>query len=914
MMKRLLLPLALLFCLCTVMKAQDWYSSPQSEASMKLYLKQYFSCNGRVFGVDEFSPEAYPLQGANIVIKCMGDTTLTDGSSAWTDGSFWTGISSKNRLKDTRLHIRITYLGMETFDTIIQADKRKEDGIDMYNVVLDSICLHSEPLTLAEAEVVAELQRMYQHGDTIIFNAGAYEMPTGSVLLDLVRRLPGLKYEDGALTYLGESIQEIRLNGEHFFERDMSIALNNMPSDKLKSLKVYEVPDDTLDVHSDNHYIMDMETKEPMNKTIFANVGAGTNEKFDKLRTDAGLSAWVSGKGDVGASWSSSNIPQGGYSLESDNKYGSLYYDHEFGKTNVSVWGNYNSNFSRDRNEGLSVTYMPDYTQTGVNENESSYGGDSWGGNMSVSRRMGDYGYLSASGGMNRSSSHNESQNRDSLNNEGQGPISTTSQSYVSDGSNRSYNFNINFNTGFSEDSEYSLSASTGISTNSSDNISENSSYSRFYQKKMSGNPEEDSTRTIRHLIYSPSSGKNLNSHISIDRSFGKDGNGWLGLGYSVSYSENESERRYDDILDGCLQSVDSLHHTQNNSNFNQSVNLNFTISDSLYRFNMYGTATPVSQKYSSTIGGRPEELEQKGVTYNASANFQINVFKQSRFSLRYSCNNSLPDITSRSSVTDYSDPMNISEGNGNLKGSFSHNVSLEYILKSLISAQISYGNTRNSISSLTMIDRETGARRTRPENINGNWNHSERLFFSYPFDDLSLTLNLNHSLRHNVSYVQSFTDSKPSTSASDYRSMGATIDAGYSNSNWMLTASAGYSRERNKSDYIEKANGGQRLNCNTRVEYTSDFGLGASTDFRLDKPFGYELNSANDAEYMWNLNLNYKFLKSKQAVVSLEWHDILNDYDGFDSYVSSTGWSENRTFGYTSMVILSFSYRFNSF
>ena len=263
--------------------AQDW-SSPETESMLRTYVKQIFQVEGKVYGVDDYEPEPYPLQGANIVVTCMGDTTEFDGSMADKDGSFWTYISRRDRLKDTRLRVRISYLGMQTLDSIMDPPMKRESGIHTYVVRLDSIVLRSNPLTTEEVEIVAELQRMYQRGDTVIFNADAYEMPTGSVLLDLVRRLPGLKYQDGKMTYLGRDINEIRLNGDQFFKRDMSIALNNMPTDKLKSLKVYEVPDDTLNRMSDNHLVMDMQTKEPMDRTIFASVEVGTTENFDRYR------------------------------------------------------------------------------------------------------------------------------------------------------------------------------------------------------------------------------------------------------------------------------------------------------------------------------------------------------------------------------------------------------------------------------------------------------------------------------------------------------------------------------------------------------------------------------------------------------------------------------------------------------
>ena len=71
---------------------------------------------------------------------------------------------------------------------------------------------------------------MYMKGDTLIYNTDAYEMPKGSVLLELVRRLPGLYFsERGQLMYLDKPISEIRLNGEGFFTHDLNIALKNVP-------------------------------------------------------------------------------------------------------------------------------------------------------------------------------------------------------------------------------------------------------------------------------------------------------------------------------------------------------------------------------------------------------------------------------------------------------------------------------------------------------------------------------------------------------------------------------------------------------------------------------------------------------------------------------------------------------------
>ena len=257
---------------------------------------------------------------------------------------------------------------------------------------------------------------------------------------------------------------------------------------------------------------------------------------------------------------------------------------------------------------------------------------------------------------------------------------------------------------------------------------------------------------------------------------------------------------------------------------------------------------------------------------------------------------------------------MNIRMGNSSLKNSFSHNVNLEFQLKSFLRTQVNYGTTINQITTLTRLDRQTGARITSPENINGSWNMSEYLFLTYPFKDLSVNFTANHSFSHNVAYVQSFTDAAANKSATDYHQISLSLDGAYSDRFWMVRGNVGYTMDKSKSDYLDQSSGGKRLNASAEISYQSSFGLGASTRCNYSRPFGYEMESANRAECMWNLSAEYRFLKSKQAVFRLTWRDILRSYTGFSASVSGTSWNESRTYGDTSMFVISFGYRFNDF
>ena len=889
--------------------SQDW-SSPETESMLRTYVKQIFQINGRVFDIDDFEPEPYPLQGANVVVTCMGDTTSFDGAAADKDGSFWTYMSRRDRLKDTRLRIRISYIGMQTLDSIIDPPMVRESGIHTYTVELDSIVLRSDPLTAEEFEIVAELQRMYQRGDTIIFNADAYEMPTGSVLLDLVRRLPGLKYQDGKMTYLGRDINEIRLNGDSFFKRDMSIALNNMPTDKLKSLKVYEVPDDTLNVMSDNHLVMDMETKEPMDRTIFANVEVGTTENFDRYRFEIDGSMWKEGGSELYGSYSRNTIPyEYSTQLKTENSNGNLYYSKEFDKVSVNASAGYGSSYNENKTANYNKMFMPDFTQNSVSENTSSNGGHNWNGSVGMNGRVNDKTWYNLNMDMSRNRNNNSSYSVDSISNEGEGLISSTIQSSTGENTGSSYNVNGGMNKTFGKDDKYHFNFYLRVGRSDDDGVSTNTSESRFAQLG-------DSVRKVNHRISTPSHTNSYSANFNLNRQMGDAG--YLGVGYNFSYDDGTSVQRYEDVnADGTLTEVDSLYYDRRNSNLNNSFDLDYFYSDSVYRINLSANMAPVLMTIDNMnkIPGKDDEhIRYSGIRYSANASLRVKLFKKSQIGLGYNGSNGLPGVQQLSMVTDYSDPMNIHEGNSNLKNSFSHSVNLEFQLQSWMRTRVSYGTTLNAITTLTRLDRQTGARITSPENINGNWNVSEYLFLTYPFQDLSVNFTANHSLRHNVAYVQSFTDASAQKSATDYHQVSLNLEGAYSDQFWMIRGDVGYTMDHSKSDYLDNASGGKRFNASAELSYQSSIGLGASTRCSYNRPFGYEMESANRPECLWSISAEWSFLKSRQATLSLTWRDILKSYNGFSATVSGTSWNESRTFGDTSMFVISFSYRFNNF
>ena len=182
-------------------------------------------------------------------------------------------------------------------------------------------------------------------------------------------------------------------------------------------------------------------------------------------------------------------------------------------------------------------------------------------------------------------------------------------------------------------------------------------------------------------------------------------------------------------------------------------------------------------------------------------------------------------------------------------------------------------------------------------------------MFFTVPIHDVTINFTANHSLRHNVSYVQNMTDSEPRKSTTRWHNLRTDLNASYSDRYWVMDGGVGYSLDKSKSDYTANGTNGQEFRT-----HASSFGLEVSTSCTYTRHFGYEMASANKSECIWDLEMEYRFLKSKRATVGLNWRDILNSNKGFSASMSDTFWSENRTFGNTSMFIISFSYRFDGF
>ena len=142
-------------------------------------------------------------------------------------------------------------------------------------------------VNLKGVEVKATKIKFYHKGDTLVYNADAFQLSQGSMLDGLIRQMPGVELKDDGRIYVnGKYVESLLLNGENFFSKDHKIMLDNLPAYMVKNVKVYDKAS-VLGEHlhkklGDETYVMDVSLKKEYNTGWIANVeaGGGTHDRY----------------------------------------------------------------------------------------------------------------------------------------------------------------------------------------------------------------------------------------------------------------------------------------------------------------------------------------------------------------------------------------------------------------------------------------------------------------------------------------------------------------------------------------------------------------------------------------------------------------------------------------------------------
>ena len=155
------------------------------------------------------------------------------------------------------------------------------------NYPIDIPVLLENAKIMKEAVVEAQLAQVEMKEDTFVYNAGAFRTPEGSMLEDLVKKLPGAEVDDnGNITINGKTVKKIMVDGKEFFSNDTKMAMKNLPTKMVEKIKSYERKSDYSRVtgidDGDEETVLDLTVKKGMKEgwLINADGAYGTEDRY----------------------------------------------------------------------------------------------------------------------------------------------------------------------------------------------------------------------------------------------------------------------------------------------------------------------------------------------------------------------------------------------------------------------------------------------------------------------------------------------------------------------------------------------------------------------------------------------------------------------------------------------------------
>lgn len=897
------------------------------------------------------------------------DSTYIKGVLSKENGTFTIDVPSAGRYI-----LKCTSVGYTTFTRNVTVSKGG-------NLALGRLTMKPDAIMLKEAVVVGQAAKVTLKEDTFVYNASAYRTPEGSVVEELVKRLPGAQIDDdGKITMNGKEVKKILVDGKEFMTGDTKTALKNLPTSIIDKIKTYDEKSDLAKVtgidDGEEQTVLDFGIKKGMNKGFFGNadLSIGTKDRYserlmgavfkDKTRVmlmgnanntnDKGFPGG-GGRGTFGSGRQGLNATKmlglnfnyvSGKILKMD---GSVRWNHSDGDKRteqssenfVSSAGSFSNSLSQNytRNNSwdarLRLEWTPD-TMTNIMFRPS-------------------FTYSTSDGATSgRSASYNEDPYlhvADPLSDEaisimaGEGlAVNTKDSKSLSYSENKKANAELQVNRKLGNKGR-NVTLRTVVNYGESDGRSLSTSNIHLYQiQDRFGN---DSTYQTNRYNTTPT--KNLSYSLKATYSEPIFKATFLQFSYSFTYKYNKSDRSTFDFSnlgenyfdgvpnayrgwDGYLSRLENplesyldkdLSRFSEYKNYIHNIQVMLRIIRKKYRLNAGVMVQPQKTHFTQDYQGIKTDTTRNVVNVSPMLNFRYRFSKLSNLRINYRGTTTQPSMTDLLDITDNSDPLNIKKGNPGLKPSFTHTFRLYYNTylqkhQQAIMTYVNYSNTRNSISNMVTYDEKTGGRTTRPENINGNWDVSGAFMFNTALDSLgrwNVNTFTNIGYNNYVGYVALNKNAASQKNTTKTTQLSEQIGASYRNS-WLevsLDGSVNYTHSRNmlqsqsNLDTWQFAYGGV-------ISLYLPWGMSLSTDMHENSRRGYNDNSMNTNELIWNLQLSQGFLKGKALSVSLQFYDILHNQSNFSRTINAMQRSDTKYNSINSYAMLHAVYKFNAF
>ena len=800
---------------------------------------------------------------------------------------------------------------------------------------------------LGEVVVKATRVKMVWKGDTLVYNADAFNVPEGSMLDGLIRQLPGVELTDeGEIFVNGKKIDNLTLNGADFFRGRNKIMLDNLPYFTVKNIQVYNKQTEEnrfLGIQDEDkkEYTMDVVLKREYSIGGSANLeaGYGTDDRY-KLK---------------------------GFGLRFSDRTRAVLFG---GLNNINETMEYNgdrssynekSQQSGDRHfrqvGGQFVYQAPEERLTNSTEVNASWQDDQTETRRQSETYMSDASTFGQSQGTSRSkptSLHLENVLRltasdkfrlrnnmrlgyDRSRTESEGWNLTTADALMQDSINRSWYRSRSQSDRFYGQGYAYLSRK--LATGDNIELDINGSFSRLYNPDSWSLNHYDYYKTAttdhrdRHThtpSYSYSYSANLKYRYVLTDAI--DIVPSVGIGTGDNRSDRHEYLR--DSIDYQFDQQNSYEQRTQTLDRRASIDIGFNKRFKNYYVYVGPTLSVNFQRQRMNYDSEPltTAITRHYTLFTPNMYFFVssNDYKKSLHGSYY-LRPSTPSVTDLIDRPITSDPLNIYLGNPDLKMAVQHIWDLNYTVRrdsidQTIRLSIDGNITHNQRTQGYTYDLTTGIRTYRPENIaSGNWNLSATANWSRALgrqklfhigNEVTVRYNKSTGLASAAQYVaiesqpqqpqysrvgNFFIRYKPDIRyQKDKLSLRLRGEVNYRNIHRSLRFSAGQ-QPTDIWDFSYGLNGSYKLPWNLTID----------TDLSMHSRRGYADEEMNDNRLYWDASLTKSFHQGRW-VLKLRGYDLLGQVSSLRYSINAQGRTETWTNCMRRYALLTASYRFS--
>lgn len=870
-----------------------------------------------------------PVEQATVRLLTGKDSVLVGGVVSSSNGSF----TIKN-VKTGSYLLHITYVGFEPIYQPLQITGKVNP------VKLGKIELSDGAIELGEAIVIGKANEVVVRNDTVEYNADSYKVTEGSVLEDLLKKMPGVEIgTDGKVTVNGKEIKKIMIDGKEFFSDDPKVASKNLPAKMIDKVQVLDKKSDMAIMtgfdDGEEETVINLTVKKGMKQGWFGNAFAGygsekryegnamvnrfiDNDQFTFMgglnnTNNMGFSDLAStmfsgmgggGRGGFGRGGSGNGITTSGNA--------GLNFSKEFNpKMTIGGNGRYshsdNDAQSKSKTQNIFQNDSSSYENGTTNSRTKS---DNIGANFRMEWKPDtltsiiftpDLGYS-----RNNSS---ESEDYETFDNKME-KVNKGKSEYTSKGEGISLSGRLEYSRKLnSEGRVFSASLSGGLDDTYNEGI--NYSSTEYYQL-TSGETNETIDQKFRY----DNTGFNYRAYTSWVEPIGHSN--FIQATYSFSQKNQESlKKSYVLGEDGEYSVLDTAYSQSYRNDFiNQRASLSFKAQRQKYNYTIGLNVDPSYTKSETFVGDSTlSVLKRNVVNLSPMAQFNYMFDKQTNLRINYSGRTSQPSMTQLQPVADVSDPRNTVIGNPDLNPRYTNNLFLRFQKftpeKQSAFMVMANGNyVINDIVSYATYQGTSGKKVTTYKNVNGNYDGNIRTMINTPLKNKKLSINSMTML--SFSNSKGFINADENTSKSFTAMERAGIDYRSSIIDFGLNGNIRYNSVANSL----QAQSDQK---------TYNYGGGATTtlylplNFKVESDLNFSTNSGysdgyEQKEWLWNASASKTFLKNNQGTLRFKIYDILQQRSNISRSVTASNIQDTEYNTLNSYFMVHFIYRFSIF